>query len=393
MSEPTSSDDLRRTPLRDLHVELGGRLVDFAGWELPVRYEPGPMTEHLHTREAASLFDVSHMGIVELRGGGLDVQCAALEALVPASIAGLGDARQRYTQLTNERGGIIDDLMVSRVGDELGLVVNASRRDVDLAHLRAGLGAGIDVVERTDLALLAVQGPAAVAAVAGLADDDADGRALVGAAFMDVREVTLAGIPCRVSRSGYTGEDGVEIQVPADAAVDLARRLLAGGVVQPAGLAARDSLRLEAGLCLYGHDLDEDTTPVEAGLTWSIQKRRRETGGFPGADVVQAQLADGPPRHRIGLRTDGRQPVRDGSILLDPATGDQVGVVTSGGYGPSVGGPVAMGYVQASVAADDLVAVVRGKELAVRVADLPFVPNRYHRPPAPATPASPQEQP
>lgn len=380
MSEPTSSNELRRTPLRDLHVELGGRLVDFAGWELPVRYEPGPMAEHLHTRASASLFDVSHMGIVELRGAPLEVQCAALEHLVPAAIAGLGDGRQRYTQFTNERGGVIDDLMVTRMGDELSLVVNASRREVDVAHLRAGVGDAIEVVERDDLALLAVQGPSAVAAVAELADD----AALSDMAFMDVRAVTLDGVPCRVSRSGYTGEDGVEIQVPADAAVALTRCLLAGGVVLPAGLAARDSLRLEAGLCLYGHDLDEDTTPVEAGLTWSIQTRRREAGGFPGADVVQRQLASGPPRRRVGLRADGRQPVRDDAPLVDPTSGDEVGLVTSGGYGPTVGGPVAMGYVRSSASdgaepGSDLVALVRGKELAVRVVDLPFVAPNYHR--------------
>ncbi len=373
---------LRHTPLHDLHVAWGGRLVDFAGWDLPVRYEPGPMAEHLHTRGSASLFDVSHMGIVELSGRPVELLAEALEALVPASITGIADGRQRYTQLTTDTGGIVDDLMVARVGPLLVLVVNAARRDVDLAHLRAGLPDDIELTERTDLALLAVQGPAAVAAVAALAGDRAS--VLDATVFMDVVEVELAGVPCRVSRSGYTGEDGVEIQVPADAAVDLAQRLVGDspdeGTVRPAGLAARDSLRLEAGMCLYGHDLDETTTPVEAGLVWSIQKRRRESGGYPGAEVVQRQIADGPDRVRVGLRPDGRQPVRDGSTLVD-ATGSEVGVVTSGGYGPSVGAPIAMGYVApaASATGTSLVAVVRGKELPVTVADLPFVAHRYRR--------------
>jgi aminomethyltransferase len=378
MSDPA----LRHTPLHDLHISWGGRLVDFAGWDLPVRYEPGPMAEHLHTREAASIFDVSHMGIVELAGLPVDQLAAALEALVPASITGLADGRQRYTQFTNPDGGIIDDLMVARLGPRLILVVNAARREVDVAHLRAGLPEGVDIVERTDLALLAVQGPAAIASVAGLADESS--ALLEATVFMDVVEVALAGVPCRVSRSGYTGEDGVEIQVPADAAVDLARALVGddpdAGVVRPAGLAARDSLRLEAGMCLYGHDLDETITPVEADLVWSIQKRRREQGGFPGADVVQSQIANGPARTRVGLRPQGRQPVRDGAELID-ADGRVVGVVTSGGYGPSVTAPIAMGYVDPAAAATgtELVAMVRGKELPVAVADLPFVTPRYRR--------------
>ena len=378
----TDPAELRQTPLHDLHVEWGGRMVDFAGWDLPVRYEPGPMAEHLHTRASASLFDVSHMGIVELSGPPIEDVAAALEALVPASITGIPDGRQRYTQLTNDDGGIIDDLMVARLADQLVLVVNAARRDVDLAHLRAGLPDDVEVLDRTDLALLAVQGPAAVDAVAALVDDTAD--LLTSTVFMDVVEVTLHGAPCRVSRSGYTGEDGVEIQVPADAAVDLARALVGAepddGVVRPAGLAARDSLRLEAGMCLYGHDLDETTTPVEAELVWSIQKRRRTEGGFPGDDVVRRQIADGPGRVRVGLRPEGRQPVREGSTLHD-STGSEVGVVTSGGYGPSLEAPIAMGYVAPSSAGTGtpLVAHVRGKELPVAVADLPFVTPRYRR--------------
>jgi aminomethyltransferase len=322
------------------------------------------------------------MGIVELAGLPVDELAAALEALVPASITGLADGRQRYTQFTTPDGGIIDDLMVARLGPRLILVVNAARREVDVAHLRAGLPEGVVIVERTDLALLAVQGPAAIASVAGLADESS--ALLEATVFMDVVEVALAGVPCRVSRSGYTGEDGVEIQVPADAAVDLARALVGddpdAGVVRPAGLAARDSLRLEAGMCLYGHDLDETITPVEADLVWSIQKRRREQGGFPGADVVQSQIANGPARTRVGLRPQGRQPVRDGAELID-ADGRVVGVVTSGGYGPSVTAPIAMGYVDPAAAATgtELVAMVRGKELPVAVADLPFVTPRYRR--------------
>ena len=387
MSEPTG--ELRQTPLRDLHVELGGRLVEFAGWELPIRYEPGPMAEHLHTRESASLFDVSHMGIVELRGPEPAAVARTLETLVPAAVQTLDDGRQRYTLLTNDAGGVIDDLMVARTGGHLTLVVNASRRDVDVEHLRAGLRpAGVEVVERDDLALLAVQGPEAVAAVAELARDPA---LVTDMAFMDVRSLVLGGVTCTVSRSGYTGEDGVEIQVPAAAAVDLARRLLGSGAVRPAGLAARDSLRLEAGLCLYGHDLDESTTPVEAGLLWSIPRRRRDEGGYPGADVVRTQIASGPPRRRVGLRPTGRQPVRDGAALVDTG-GAEVGTVTSGGYGPTVGGPVAMGYLTAGVPDDaELTAVVRGKDLPVRLADLPFVAPRYRRDPA-AGPI-PQERP
>lgn len=380
MSDPAP---LRRTPLHALHLEWGGRLVDFAGWDLPVRYEPGPMAEHLHTRESASLFDVSHMGIVELHGRPVEDLAVALEALVPASIRGIADGRQRYTQLTNADGGIIDDLMVARLGDLLVLVVNAARREIDVAHLRAGLPDDVEVRERSDLGLLAVQGPAAVDVVAALAPGD-DSARIAEATFMDVIEVEVAGVPCRLSRSGYTGEDGVEIQVPADAAVDLARRLVGDapdeGPVRPAGLAARDSLRLEAGLCLYGHDLDETTTPVEAGLVWSIQPRRRTEGEYPGAEVIRRQIAEGTERVRVGLRPDGRQPVRDGAALTDPA-GAVAGVVTSGGYGPSVGGPIAMGYVAPNAAAPGtgLLAEVRGKALPVTVADLPFVAPRYRR--------------
>jgi aminomethyltransferase len=295
--------------------------------------------------------------------------------LVPADIAGLSPEAMRYTMLTNEAGGIIDDVMVAATESSFSLVVNASRREVDLAHLRAGLGADVEVVERTDLAMVALQGPAAAGAVATLVP----GAAELG--FMRHRELEVAGgVPGRVSRSGYTGEDGFELQVPAEAAERVARALLELPGVEPAGLAARDSLRLEAGLCLYGNDLDETTTPIEAGLAWSIQRRRRDEGGFPGAEVVLAQLAEGAPRVRVGLKVVGRQPVRAGTEVVG-ADGAPVGRVCSGGYGPTFGGPIAMAYVSPGAAAtgSELVALERGKELAVVVTEMPFVPHRYHR--------------
>ncbi|MFP3907296.1 MAG: glycine cleavage system aminomethyltransferase GcvT [Acidimicrobiales bacterium] len=376
MSDPPVS--LRRTPLFDLHRERNGRMVDFAGWSLPVRFDPGPVAEHFHTREAASLFDVSHMAVVEVHGASLGDAAIALESLVPADVVGLSPGRQRYTMITNASGGVVDDLMIATTGDYLTLVLNASRREVDLEVLRSSLEPnGIEVIERSDLALLAVQGPEAVRAVAALAP----GVEALG--FMDIGVFEVAGVDCRVSRSGYTGEDGLELHVPGDEATAVARGLLAGpGGVELAGLAARDSLRLEAGLCLYGNDLDETTTPVEAGLTWTIPGRRRSEGGFPGADVVHAQLDDGPPRLRVGLRIDGRRPVRAGAEVADPETGEVVGRVTSGGYGPTFGGPIAMGYVPPSLARPDvaLVAVERGKESSMLVTELPFVTRRYHRP-------------
>lgn len=373
MTEPPAS--LRHTPLFDLHRELDARLVDFAGWALPVRYDPGPVAEHLNTRDSASLFDVSHMAVVELHGSSRGGAAAALESLAPADVVGLADGRQRYTMFTNDRAGIVDDLMVAAVGEQLVLVLNASRREAGLDLLRSTVADhGVEVVERSDLALLAVQGPAAVAAVAGM------GPGVDELGFMEIGIFEVAGVECRVSRSGYTGEDGVELQVPADAAVEVARALLATREVGPAGLAARDSLRLEAGLCLYGNDLDETTTPVEAGLAWTIPGRRRSEGGYPGADIVSEQLRDRPARLRVGLRTEGRQPVRAGARLVD-GRGTTVGQVTSGGYGPTFGGPIAMGYVVTSLAAPDtpLIAEQRGKELRVLITELPFVTRRYHR--------------
>ncbi|MDY7106509.1 MAG: glycine cleavage system aminomethyltransferase GcvT [Actinomycetota bacterium] len=365
-----SSDTLDRTALYDLHLELGGRMVPFAGHELPVRYGPGPVAEHNQARTAAALFDVSHMGIVQLRG---DDVPGALERLVPSNMRELKPQRMRYTFLTTPTGGVIDDLMVTNDGEGLTLVVNAANKAADLAHLEAGLD-GVDVISRPDLSLLALQGPTAVDALARLAPEVAD---LV---FMETATITIDGVGIGVSRSGYTGEDGFELSVPTDHADAIARRLLAEPEVEPAGLAARDSLRLEAGLCLHGHDLSTEITPIEAGLLWAIQKRRRTEGGFIGDDVILRQIADGAPRHRVGIRPSGRKPVREGAVLRG-ADGTEIGEITSGGFGPTVGAPVAMGFVATGHEATgaELVADVRGTEVPCTVADLPFAPHRYHR--------------
>ncbi len=365
---------LGRTPLYDLHIELGAKMVPFAGYEMPVQYPAGILAEHLHARSGAVLFDVSHMGQISVRGAGA---AAALEALVPADITGLAPGAMRYTLLTNDSGGILDDLMVTNAGDHLLLVVNAACKDDDLAHLRAHLGAGRDGVTlemHADRALLALQGPAAAAALARHAPD----CARLG--FMTAAAMPVAGVACVVSRSGYTGEDGFEISVPEGAAEALARRLIGEPEVEPAGLGARDSLRLEAGLCLYGHDIDTTTTPVEAGLAWTIARRRRAAGGFPGAAVIQRQLAEGPARRRVGLLPEGRAPAREHTEVTDPE-GRRIGAVTSGGYGPSLGAPVAMGYVDAghAKAGTEIALVVRGTPRPARVAPMPFVPTRYHK--------------
>ncbi|MEK0083593.1 glycine cleavage system aminomethyltransferase GcvT [Benzoatithermus flavus] len=363
--------ELKRTPLFDLHRELGARIVPFAGWEMPVQYKAGIIAEHLHCRAAAALFDVSHMGQVRLDGPNA---AAALERLVPADIVNLAPGRARYTQLTSETGGILDDLIVSNAGDHLFLVVNAGCRDADIAHLRASLEPEVRVTELADRALLALQGPAAATVLARHA------AACAELPFMGTAEMAVDGLSCRVSRLGYTGEDGYEISVAAEDAERLARMLLAHEEVQPAGLGARDSLRLEAGLPLYGHEIDTTTTPVEAGLAWSIQKRRREAGGFAGAETILRQLAEGPARKLVGIRPEGRAPAREGTEIQDP-DGRTIGRITSGGFGPSVGAPVAMGYVDAAHAAPGtaLNLLVRGKPLPARVAALPFVPRRYHR--------------
>jgi aminomethyltransferase len=368
----TTPERLARVPLDSLHRALGGKMVPFAGYELPVNYPAGILAEHQHTRAAASLFDVSHMGQVALRGA----QAAdALETLLPGDIKGLGAGRMRYSFLTNEGGGILDDLMVTNAGDHLFLVVNAACKARDIAHLAQGLAGKAAVEPLPDRALLALQGPKAADALARLAPGARDMAFLSGAAL------AVGDIHCFVTRSGYTGEDGFELSVPAAHAEALARRLLAEPEVKPAGLGARDSLRLEAGLCLYGHDIDDSTTPVEAALAWAIGKRRRQAGGFPGAAVIQRQLAEGPPRLRVGIRPDERAPAREGTEITD-GKGRVIGKVTSGGFGPTVGGPIAMGYVERAGAAPGtrLGLLVRGTERPARVVAMPFVEHRYRRP-------------
>lgn len=365
------ADTLLETPLGGLHRALGGRMVPFAGYAMPVQYPAGIMAEHLHCRAAAALFDVSHMGQAELVGEGA---AAALERLTPADVAGLKPGRQRYGLLTTMAGGIFDDFMVANLGDRLFLVVNASRKAEDLALVAAALPAGVALRPLPDRALLALQGPAAAAAIAPLAPD------LAGMSFLAIRETAVAGIPAIVSRSGYTGEDGFEISIPAERAEALAKALLALPGVQPAGLGARDSLRLEAGLCLYGQDIDETTSPVEAALTWTIGKRRRMEWDFPGAERVREELANAPRRLRVGIRPEGRQPARAHTPVHAPG-GAAIGEVTSGGFGPSANAPVAMGYVACGQAEDGtpLDLMVRGKALPARIAPLPFVPHRYAR--------------
>ncbi|MBI3512515.1 MAG: glycine cleavage system aminomethyltransferase GcvT [Proteobacteria bacterium] len=362
---------LQTTPLDALHRGLGAKMVPFAGYDMPVQYPAGILAEHGWTRGHAGLFDVSHMGQVRLRGA---TAAAALERLVPSDIVGLKPQRTRYTLFTNDQGGILDDLMVTNAGDHLFLVVNAACKVADIAHLQAKIGADCAVEPLPDRALLALQGPEAAAALAQHAPE----TATLG--FMSFATVSVAGVPCFVTRSGYTGEDGFEISVPNDAAERLARLLLADPRVKPIGLGARDSLRLEAGLCLYGHDIDTTTTPIEADLAWTIQKRRREAGGFPGAAVILKQLAAGAPRKRVGLKPDGKAPAREHTAVTAP-DGAAIGEVTSGGFGPTVGGPVAMGYVGARHAAPGSAVnlIVRDQPRPAVVAPLPFTPHRYHR--------------
>jgi aminomethyltransferase len=373
---------LKRTPLQALHVSLGGKMVPFAGYEMPVQYTPGVLREHLHTRAAAGLFDVSHMGQIAVgaKSGRIEDAALALERLVPQDVVGIAPGRQRYAQFTNDDGGILDDLMVANFGEYLFLVVNAACKNADEAHLRERLSDVCSIEPLGDRALLALQGPKAEAALAKLCAEVSAMR------FMDSGPRKIAGLDCFVSRSGYTGEDGFEISVPAEHAEQLAKLLLVNSDVVPIGLGARDSLRLEAGLCLYGHDIDTTTTPVEAALEWSIQKSRRSggtrAGGFPGAQKILAQFADGATRRRVGLRPQGRAPVREGAVLFaDAASSEPIGTVTSGGFGPSLNAPVAMGYVPASHAATGTLvfAEVRGQRLPLRVAATPFVPNTYKR--------------
>ncbi len=370
-----------RTPLFDLHTELGGRMANFGGYALPMRFE-GTIAEHRATRTAAGLFDVSHMGIIELHPNNSDEVAdvaAWLERCVPGSLVNLAPGRMRYTLFTTSAGGVLDDLIVSNCGHRLRAVVNAVRIDADLAMLRAVNGGGNDgevrIAVRRDLALLALQGPAAVDVLARWAPEAAE------LAFMSTATMSIDGVECEVSRCGYTGEDGFEIAVPSNEAAHLARLLLSSDEVSPAGLGARDTLRLEAGLPLVGHELTETTTPAAAGLGWSIPKRRRAQGGFPGFETITAQLCAGPPRRRVGIAAQGRRPIRDGAVLAD-ADGAHVGIVTSGGFGPTIDAPIAMAYVAAEHADDgtELLAEGRKGPEPCRVAPLPFVEHRFWRP-------------
>jgi aminomethyltransferase len=382
LADPANDAEILKTPLHALHLELGARMTPFAGYDMPVQYPLGIMKEHLHTRLRAGLFDVSHMGQVVLRPKSGDVADAALalERLVPVDILGIAEGRQRYALFTSAQGGILDDLMVTNRGDHLFLVVNAACKDADEAHMRAHLSDACEIERLDGRALMALQGPQAGAVLAAMAPESANMR------FMDVRDLTLAGAKCIVSRSGYSGEDGFEISAPNDNAEALARALIAHEAVEPIGLGARDSLRLEAGLCLYGSDLDTTTSPVEASLVWAMQKVRRSggdrAGGFPGAERILDELINGASRKRVGLLPEGRAPVRGGSALFAREEGSApVGTVTSGAFGPSLGGPMAMGYVPAALAATGtrLFAEVRGKKLPVTVSAMPFVTPNYKR--------------
>jgi aminomethyltransferase len=375
---PANEPPLSRTPLHARHVALGARMVPFAGYDMPVQYPTGIMTEHTWTRASAGLFDVSHMGQAFLVGPDHAAAAAGIEALVPADILNLKPGQQRYSQFTNAEGGILDDLMITRSADPsedgtLMLIVNAACKEQDFAHLGRNLPPHVRLILAPHRALLALQGPLAEAVLAQHAPE------APAMTFMTAASIRIAGIPAHVSRSGYTGEDGYEISVHQNRAVELWDLLLADERVKPIGLGARDSLRLEAGLCLYGHDIDTTTSPIEGALNWSIQKRRREGGGFPGAGRVQRELAEGPARVRVGFRLEGRAPAREGAAIM--ADGRQIGVLTSGGFGPSLNAPIAMGYVERAFAQPGakVELIVRDRPLAAEVGAMPFVPNRYKR--------------
>ncbi|GGX59776.1 aminomethyltransferase [Tateyamaria omphalii] len=372
--------DLKQTPLHALHVALGAKMVPFAGYDMPVQYELGVMKEHQHTRAKAGLFDVSHMGQVIVRGATYEAAARGLESLVPVDVLGLGKNRQRYGFFTNADGGIEDDLMLANRGDHVFVVVNAACKDTDIAHMKAALEPDVAVTEITDRALLALQGPAAEGVLGALDPRAAEMR------FMDVATLDLNGVEVWVSRSGYTGEDGYEISVPTAAAVDIAKALLEHPDVEAIGLGARDSLRLEAGLCLYDHDIDANTTPVEGGLTWAIQKVRRtggdREGGFPGAGIILSEIGSGAVRKRVGLLPAGRAPMREGvTLFASEDETDPIGTITSGGFGPTVGGPVAMGYITAEFAAlgTTIFGELRGKRQPLTVAKMPFTAANFKR--------------
>ena len=378
MSAPHSEETLQVTPLHALHIELGAKMVPFAGYDMPVQYKDGVLAEHLHTREAAGLFDVSHMGQAWIEGPDFETVARALEALVPGDLLGLAPGAIRYTLLLNDKGGIRDDLMVTRPAEaaranSLFVIVNAACKEADFAHIAANLPAGIALKPIRDRALVALQGPKAVEVFKRFAPAGAD------MVFMTAQAMDVAGVPCLVSRSGYTGEDGYEISVPEKDAVSLTKKLLGEAEVKPIGLGARDSLRLEAGLCLYGHDIDETTTPVEGALTWVISKRRREEANFPGAKIILGQIANGASRKRVGLLPEGKAPAREGTEIV--ADGKVIGTITSGGYGPTVGGPIAMGYVDTSHAkvGTEVELMVRGKGRPAKVVAMPFAEKRFHK--------------
>ena len=364
------SDTPKRTALYDLHCALGGKMVDFAGWEMPVQYPMGIMGEHQHCRSKAALFDVSHMGQVLLHGANA---AEKLEALVPAALSKLPEGKARYTFFTNDSGGIMDDLIVANAGDHLFLVVNASMRTQDIPHMKAHLK-DVEVTEIFDRALIAVQGPSAQEVVASHCPQAAQ------LSFMQTCEALIDGTLCRISRLGYTGEDGYEISIPQAEAERITRLMLDHPDCAPAGLGARDSLRLEAGLCLYGNDITPDTSPIEAGLSWAIQKRRREEGGFPGAARIMAELEHGTARKLVGILPQGRAPARAGVEIHDQ-DGNAIGQITSGGFGPTVQAPVAMGYVHAdhSAPGQELHLIIRGKPQPATVCALPFVSQNYKR--------------
>jgi len=373
-------EDLNKTPFYDMHLKNGAKMVPFAGYDMPVQYPLGVMKEHQHTRTKAGLFDVSHMGQVILRGADYTSTARALERLIPMDVQGLAEGRQRYGFFTNDAGGILDDLMFANRGDHIFMVVNAACNTADVAHLRAHLEPEIHVKEITNRALLALQGPMAKAVLAEHYPPIVDMK------FMDVDTIPIAGAECWVSRSGYTGEDGFEISIPHAAAETVAAALADHADVEWIGLGARDSLRLEAGLCLYGHDIDTGTTPVEAGLTWAIQQSRRAggsaTGGFPGDSIILDQMSQGVSRKRVGLTPQTRAPMREGVVLYaSEDSSAQIGTVTSGGFGPTVEAPVAMGYVATEMAVTGTVLFgeVRGKRLPIAVSPLPHTPPNFKR--------------
>ena len=371
--------DMKRTPLYDFHIANGGRMVPFAGWDMPVQYSAGIKAEHLATRNSAGLFDVSHMAQVELSGAGAD---AFFQSLTPTDLSAVGEGRVRYSLFLNETGGVLDDLMVARLDGNMHLVVNAGRAGHDIAHLQANITPDTDMKIHDDKALLALQGPHAATVLTELGLD------LDGFQFMDIRRFDLAGTPLTITRSGYTGEDGFEISMPSDAAAKIAQLLTQNSHVTLAGLGARDTLRLEVGLPLWGHELDESITPTMAGVTFALSKRRREAADFPGASIILAELETGPKRRLVGLLPDGARPVRDGTILSMPtdttdavSDANDVGIVTSGGFAPSLDRPAAIGFVDASLAMAGTVlsATTRSGPIAVTVTDLPLVPHRYFR--------------